>query len=873
MTEPRAYSFNPNLKIWVTPSHDSITYSDGDAVELRLLTVLRQFLNVSGASEEIRPHITDWPSEYHLSPVRHNLLRPFAFGPGDSILELGCGCGAITRYLGETGATIVSVEGSCRRAEIAAERCRDLPNVSIYCDNLADFRTDEKFNYVTLIGVLEYAPLFIESDDPIGACLARALSFLKEEGALILAIENKLGLKYFSGCREDHVAIPYFGINDLYTAKTPVTFGKLEITRHLNRSGFGALDFFYPFPDYKLPNLILSQHGAQSDKLNLKDLLIHAVSRDYPEDYYRAFADGLAWGPVADNHLLEEMANSFLIRAYKNVGSNSKEGWLAKTYSRSHRLPEFQVATTIEPDINGNLMARKHPLAAVTEQQNIAHTSFRHVPTDCAYIHGRLLLRDIQLTIVREESLEVIATCFKPWLSYLCAHETPEKNGKRMLPGNFIDCIPANLIATDAGSIKFFDAEWLSKDDIPMSWVLIRGIIYSVIGCLSSRVLADITYRQLIDAILDQTLDDSDYALAEAMEQQFLEYCHTCTGNKVSPLNITKEKISLFGRLSDAPVLIRKAATHESDLARCKSELKRIKGTVSWQITKPLRFAWNTLIKLSSSNTTHPHIAPSQHVPGNPNNNPAYSILLQHFEPEYKDRIHAYIDTLLAVDHYKGRMDYLCTVIGSEYFHPGVRMLVSGYGAGSEMIAARQAGLGEIHGVEVKKIWLEASKKRLASMPDFYPALYDGMHLPYPDGWFGMLMSGHVIEHTKDPQLYLHECMRVLAAGGYLSLEFPHRYHYTELHTQLPSLEWLPRNTRNIILGILSGRFSPLSAGAKARYASIISTGLQQISMAKIRKWLKSSGYPHTILDITKAAPGIIRCVIRRDRDIGAPSN
>jgi SAM-dependent methyltransferase len=580
------YRHDSTTRIWQRPGHQGLDYSDGNAVEQRLLAAIRQSLDVSTNSAELQLNVVDWPSEYHLSPVRHNLLRPFAFGPGDHILELGCGCGAITRYLGETGATIVSVEGSYRRAEIAAERCRDLPNVSIYCDNLADFKSDEKFDYVTLIGVLEYAPLFIESDDPIGACLARALSFLKEEGALILAIENKLGLKYFAGCREDHVGIPYFGINDLYTAETPVTFGREEITRHLDRSGFGHLEFFYPFPDYKLPNLILSEQGARSERLNLRDLLIHGVGRDYQEGQHRAFAEGLAWGSLADNGLIEELSNAFLIRAYKTTQPPPKVDWLAKAYSRSHRRPEFQVESTIKPGASDTLVIRKRSFVLTTRRETVIPSFFRHIPIDSDYIDGQLLLRDIQLAVVREGSLAEISRCFEPWLSYLAAHETPEKGGKRMLPGDFIDCVPANLIVKDAGDIEYFDAEWVSENDIPMSWVLIRGITYSIIGSLSSRVLANMTYRQFIDAVLGHTLDENDYLQADAMERQFSEYCHTCKSSKVSLMDIMRQRMFLFDRLSDAPVSRQTLTAYESELAR-------VKGTVSWRITAPLRVTWN----------------------------------------------------------------------------------------------------------------------------------------------------------------------------------------------------------------------------------------------------------------------------------------
>src|SRR5271157_442229 len=91
-------------------------YSDGAEVEERLYRVIRDAKDRSTFSRELAPAITDWPSEYHLSRGRHCLLRPLGIKPGDTVLELGAGCGAITRYLGEIGALVVAVEGSLLRA-------------------------------------------------------------------------------------------------------------------------------------------------------------------------------------------------------------------------------------------------------------------------------------------------------------------------------------------------------------------------------------------------------------------------------------------------------------------------------------------------------------------------------------------------------------------------------------------------------------------------------------------------------------------------------------------------------------------------------------------------------------------------------------
>jgi SAM-dependent methyltransferase len=280
--------------VWERPGFEGLPYSDGEARETQLLAVLKASRDVSTASAELRTHITDWASEYHFSPARHNLLRAFSFGERDRVLELGCGCGAITRFLGESGAAVLAVEGSRRRAEIAAERCRDLANVRVACDNLASFETAERFDVVTLIGVLEYSRRFIEAADPVLEALQRARAWLADGGVLILAIENRLGLKYFAGCAEDHLDRPYSGIEDLYGPHTAVTFGKNELANLLSKAGFRVQDWYYPFPDYKVPSIVVAEGAMADPGFDVPALLFRARSRDYRGNRLRLFDESLA---------------------------------------------------------------------------------------------------------------------------------------------------------------------------------------------------------------------------------------------------------------------------------------------------------------------------------------------------------------------------------------------------------------------------------------------------------------------------------------------------------------------------------------------------------------------------------------------------
>jgi hypothetical protein len=117
---------------------------------------------------------------------------------------------------------------------------------------------------VTLIGVLEYSRRFIDAADPVLECLRRARSWLAEGGMLILAIENQLGLKYFAGCAEDHLDLPYAGIEGLYGKRTAVTFGRRELAELLARAGFASQEWHFPFPDYKLPGVVVANPPCPS---------------------------------------------------------------------------------------------------------------------------------------------------------------------------------------------------------------------------------------------------------------------------------------------------------------------------------------------------------------------------------------------------------------------------------------------------------------------------------------------------------------------------------------------------------------------------------------------------------------------------------
>lgn len=413
--------------------------------------------------------------------------------PGQKVLELGCGCGAITRYLGELGANVTAVEGSMARARIAAERCRDLQNVKVVAEDLLLFSTAEQFDWVLLIGVLEYAPMFSSKSEPVLHYLRSVTSRLAPRGRLVVAIENKLGMKYFNGCGEDHLGVPFSGLQGLYGDRMPRTFGRGELKAQLETVGFSHVEFHYPFPDYKLPQVILSDDALVDPDFNPADMLALIRARDYAGLPDRLFDEALVLREAARNGLLGELSNSFMVIASQHAFKEkdaAQDRTLATSYA-VQRNPEFTTQTRFvrKPDA---IRVHKEPLHPdLLRRRKMANGShLEHVPGDADYFPGELAIWKLLAARAKRGDIGQIVAAFEPWFDHLlkrAKERSGHYDGDRMalshftLPGDCLDLTPFNLI--DAGDrLSPIDQEWRVNSDIPLGWVVTRSVLGSLIA-------------------------------------------------------------------------------------------------------------------------------------------------------------------------------------------------------------------------------------------------------------------------------------------------------------------------------------------------------------------------------------------------------
>ena len=505
-------------------SDTEIRYSDGEAAERDLLAALRSTSDVSLESEELMGKVKDIASYYYLGIGRSAILRCLDLPAESRVLELGAGCGAITRYLGETFKSVDAIDASPIRAEIARERCRDLDNVSVLCRDLRNENFDSNYDIAVIVGVLEYAPVFIyPGEAPRDACLRflkLARSALNENGNLVLAIENRIGLDFWAGTPENHTGKPYDGVHDYPSAGSPITFTRTELQKLLADAGFAHTAFHYCFPDYHYASTILSSIGAE------RDFFLHnwvGFSLDSPRNTKtQTFNKPLAAKTLSESGLLREFANAFLVVA--GCHPVPAANWVARKYSMKRQRP-FRIVTTLYT--HSGPFVEKIPLhPSPGDSPDTEHDLVRLRTEDAGWEPGNLLSFEIEQAALGGDFPDYLASLIDRYHGELESNYgtgRSDSEGYPLLSSRSLDAVFANIIQNEDGKWHFIDEEWQTESEISIDFMLYRCIRF----CLFSHGVRDAQAKAMIRSLYpsySRTRHKKNRALADAFQREtFLE--------------------------------------------------------------------------------------------------------------------------------------------------------------------------------------------------------------------------------------------------------------------------------------------------------------------------------------------------------------
>lgn len=447
------------------------------------------------------PHFQVW---YQLSSLRTGLISWYDFGEDAQALEIGAGFGALTGILCDKCGHVTVTERSVHRAKATARRWQKKDNLDVYAGEWTDMDFGMKFDYVILTGVLERACGGSKDSREYVDYLRKVSGLLKEDGILLAAVENRYGLKYFCGAKEPHSGKMFDGINHYPNGTRGYSFGRQELKDIATEAGFPVLKFYYPLPDYKLPQLIYTDEYLPEK--NLRERLI-----SYYTDKNSLIAlEKDLYDDVIDNGVFPFFANSFLLECGKKENLNTAIYAAVST----DRGEERSFATVIYRDqtVEKKALFAEGKESVVRLSRNLEDLKAHGIPViefeqkgnaiSMPYISSPTLSNYLKILIREdvERFLEVLDRLYRFILQSseetvqennclierLCEQETDEEEQKKIrtldwgpvLKKAYMELIPLNCFYDqDNDRFLFFDQEFV-RENYPAKYTLFRAIHY-----------------------------------------------------------------------------------------------------------------------------------------------------------------------------------------------------------------------------------------------------------------------------------------------------------------------------------------------------------------------------------------------------------
>lgn len=466
-----------------------------------------------------------WPVLYHLSAQRENIVNWLPITKDMKVLEIGSGCGAITGALSEKAGSVTCVDLSKKRSLINAHRHEECDNVTIKVGNFKDIEPslDKDYDCALLIGVLEYGASYIGGDKPFETFLKTIRKHVKKAtGTIIVAIENRYGMKYWAGCREDHNGEFFSGIEGYPEGGPATTFSRKQLEKICKSAGERKVSFYYPYPDYKFMTTLFSD-----DRLPMKGELTNN-DRNFDRNRMKLFDEGKVFDGIIEEKMFPFYSNSYLLV----LGPKPITEYIR--YSND-RAEEYRIATEILTE-NDTRVVKKHALSDAAKKHITRMEPMYELLTK-RYTSGRLVVNP--LLSVDEDTATFSYEAGTPLSELLDDYlKRNDIDGFIQLFFEFVDRIderPEMLVAdydmvfsnilVDGDTWKLLDYEWTYEKQIPIKELAFRALYCYLLEDESrNKFNFDLILRDL-----DITADEAD-----GYREREMRFQKTVTGRRMS---------------------------------------------------------------------------------------------------------------------------------------------------------------------------------------------------------------------------------------------------------------------------------------------------------------------------------------------------
>lgn len=429
---------------------------------------------------------------YHLSTVSQNLINWYPFNTKDTVLQIGGDLGELTQVFCNNCEKVVTIEPNIEKAKAIAKRYENRENLEIIVGNIDDIILEEKFSIITIIG---NNPKIKLKDN-----IQKLERNLKENGKFIIAVDNKFGLRYFMGNPENILNKKFESLIGYNNEPEKIeSFTKSSLEQIFNSIGY-KYTFYYPLPDYKMPNVIFSE--KQKAKYN---------SIDKYNPYYKENSTIIAneidvYREIlkTDQQMFEFFTNSFLIILEKE---KNEELPLYISYNNM-RKEKYRLITKISKNV-----VEKKPVSKEAEghynniKKNIELLQQNNIKTvdyiengsiKSKYINQENLLNTVLTKSLEENNQQEFEKIIEKYIQNLKKNKKVEPEYKDTIfskyniqiedknilkelyfvENGFWDMTFKNCFYIE-NELYFFDQEWREKN-VPIEYILYRSILYTI---------------------------------------------------------------------------------------------------------------------------------------------------------------------------------------------------------------------------------------------------------------------------------------------------------------------------------------------------------------------------------------------------------
>ena len=228
---------------------------------------------------------------------------------------------------------------------------KEAENMLILSENMDNL--EGKWDYLVVSDAFAKVPAKFFGKTPYQQFFEQLKKHLNPKGHIILAADNRYGLRYFAGCKERLTGKYFEGLEGYTNSEGVKTFSKDALLEVIREAGFEGVKTYYPYPDYRYMTALYTDAHLPSVGELTTNLCNFAEERAVLFDEAKVF-DGL----IRDGRF-QEFSNSYLFDLTMEA-KKAEEELLFLKYS-VERDEKYRIRTEIVKKCDGTKVVRKVP--------------------------------------------------------------------------------------------------------------------------------------------------------------------------------------------------------------------------------------------------------------------------------------------------------------------------------------------------------------------------------------------------------------------------------------------------------------------------------------------------------------------------------